>query len=51
MENKRAVDTGVMVRGEDVVYSLNRARDKNSVPNNISYSSLEMISNVEIYEC
>ena len=48
VENKRAVDTGVMVSGEDVVYSLNRARDKDSVPNNISYSSLEMISNVEM---
>ena len=48
VEGKHAVDTGVMVSGEDVVYSLNRARDKNSVPNNISYSSLDMLSNVEM---
>lgn len=48
VEGKRSVDTGVMVSGEDVVYSLNRERDKDSVPNNISYSSLEMLSNVEI---
>jgi len=38
VENKHAVDSGVMVGGEDVVYSLNRAMNKDSVPEHRTYS-------------
>lgn len=43
-----AVDSGVMVGGEDVVFSMERARDKNSVPNHKTYSLHEHIQSAEI---
>ncbi len=46
--NKQAVDSGVLVGGEDVVFSLDRAKDKDSVPNHATYSLHENIDTVEI---
>lgn len=40
--------TNVMVSGEDVVYSLNRARDKNSIPLHQTYSNFEKITEVAL---
>lgn len=48
VENKKAVDSGERVGAEDVVFSLNRAKDKNSVPDHRTYTLHEHISNVEI---
>ncbi len=47
-ENGVAVDTGVMVAAEDVVFSLDRARDQNSVPSNKVYTQFTYIDSVEI---
>ena len=48
VENMEAVDTGVRVGGEDVVFSLNRAVDGNSVPNHITYSVHETMEKAEM---
>ncbi|WJY26832.1 ABC transporter substrate-binding protein [Sporosarcina trichiuri] len=44
----KAVDTGERVGAEDVVFSLNRAKDKDSVPDHRTYSLHEHIKNAEI---
>lgn len=38
VENRQAINTGERVGASDVVFSLNRAKDKNSVPNHRTYS-------------
>lgn len=38
LKGGNAVDTGIMVAAEDVVYSMNRAKDKDSVPNHMTYT-------------
>jgi len=43
-----AVNTGELVSAEDVVFSLNRAKDANSVPDHRTYSIHENIETVEI---
>lgn len=43
-----AYNSGVMVSGEDVVYSLNRAMDKDSTPLHACYSMFASMSGVEI---
>lgn len=48
IEDKKAVDTGERVGADDVVFSLLRAKDKNSVPDHRTYSLHEHIKNVEI---
>lgn len=48
VENKVAVDSGERVGAEDVVFSLLRAKDKNSVPDHRTYTLHEHIKNVEI---
>ena len=47
-KNGNAYDSGVMVSGEDVVYSLNRAMDKDSTPLHACYSMFASMSGVEI---
>lgn len=48
VENDTAVDTGELVSAEDVVFSLNRAKDKNSVPDHRTYSLHESMASIEI---
>ncbi|MGP6139443.1 MULTISPECIES: ABC transporter substrate-binding protein [unclassified Jeotgalibaca] len=48
VENGEAVDTGLMVSGEDVIFSLERAKDANSVPDHRTYSLHEHIDTVEL---
>jgi len=48
VENMRAVDTGVRVGAEDVVFSLNRAKDRNSVPDHRTYSLHESMKDISI---
>lgn len=48
VENGAAVDTGELVSAEDVVFSLNRAKDEKSVPDHRTYSIHENIETVEI---
>lgn len=48
VENGTAVDTKELVSAEDVVFSLNRAKDPNSVPDHRTYSIHENIETVEI---
>lgn len=43
-----AIDTGELVSAEDVVFSLNRAKDSKSVPDHRTYSLHENIETVEI---
>lgn len=43
-----AVDTGERVGAEDVVFSLNRAKDKDSVPDHRTYSLHESMKDIEI---
>ncbi|WP_375138403.1 MULTISPECIES: ABC transporter substrate-binding protein [Bacillaceae] len=50
VENKKAVDSGERVGAEDVIFSLNRAKDKDSVPDHRTYSLHEHIKKVEIVE-
>ncbi len=47
-ENGNAYDSGVKVGGEDVVYSLNRAKDKDSVPMHLTYSMYQNLDTVEL---
>lgn len=46
--DKKAVDTGERVGAEDVVFSLNRAKDSESVPDHRTYSLHESMENIEI---
>ncbi|MFC7688045.1 ABC transporter substrate-binding protein [Ureibacillus sp. GCM10028918] len=48
VENGAAVDTGELVSAEDVVFSLNRAKDEKSVPDHRTYSIHENIETVEV---
>lgn len=48
ISNKKAEDTGERVGADDVIFSLNRAKDKNSVPDHRTYSLHEHIQNAEI---
>lgn len=45
-----AVDTGVLVGGEDVIFSLMRAKDQNSVPDHRTFSLHSHIDTVEMVE-
>ncbi|MBS4202423.1 hypothetical protein KHA93_22735 [Bacillus sp. FJAT-49732] len=46
--DKKAVDSGERVGADDVVFSLNRAKDKNSVPDHRTYSLHEHIKDAEV---
>ncbi|MGO4694832.1 hypothetical protein BK120_16975 [Paenibacillus sp. FSL A5-0031] len=48
IKNKLAVDTGERVGADDVIFSLNRAKDKNSVPDHRTFTLHEHINNVEL---
>src|SRR5690606_6736538 len=48
VEGDTAVDTGIRVGAEDVKFSLDRAKDRNSVPDHRTYSLHESIDTVEI---
>ncbi|MER1957346.1 MAG: ABC transporter substrate-binding protein [Solibacillus sp.] len=48
VEGEKAVDTGDLVSAEDVVFSLNRAKDQNAVPDHRTYSLHENIETVEV---
>ncbi|MGL5717676.1 MAG: ABC transporter substrate-binding protein [Paraclostridium sp.] len=48
VNDKKAVDSGEKVGAEDVVFSLNRAKDPKSVPDHRTYSLHESMENVEI---
>src|SRR5699024_9267556 len=48
VEDGEAVDTGELVSAEDVIFSLNRAKDSDSVPDHRTYSLHEHIQDVEI---
>ncbi len=48
IKDKLAVDTGERVGADDVIFSLLRAKDKNSVPNHRTYTLHEHISKVEL---
>lgn len=50
VEADTAVDTGVRVGAEDVKFSLDRAKDRDSVPDHRTYSLHESIDTVEIIE-
>lgn len=46
--DKKAVDTGERVGADDVIFSLNRAKDKNAVPDHRTYSLHEHIKDAEV---
>lgn len=50
VENDEAVDTGEMVSGQDVIYSLNRAKNPDSVPDHRTFSLHEHIDEVSLVE-
>ncbi|HHU18882.1 MAG TPA: hypothetical protein GXZ58_01285 [Bacilli bacterium] len=50
VDGDTAVNTGVRVGAEDVKFSLERAKDRNSVPDHRTYSLHESIDTVEIVE-
>lgn len=47
IEDKKAVDTGVRVGAEDVIYSLDLAKDKTSVPTHKTYTLHEAMEKIE----
>ncbi|MBB3113756.1 peptide/nickel transport system substrate-binding protein [Paenibacillus phyllosphaerae] len=47
IKDKKAVDTRQRVGAEDVIFSLNRAKDKNSVPDHRTFTLHEHIKTVE----
>lgn len=48
VEDNKAVDTGVLVSAEDVVYTLERAKDPDAVPLNSGYTNLESVDTIGI---
>lgn len=48
VEDMEAVDTGNMVSGSDVIYSLNRAKNPDAVPDHRTYSLHEHIDTVSL---
>ncbi|WP_245954989.1 ABC transporter substrate-binding protein [Paenibacillus flagellatus] len=48
IKDKQAVDSGERVGADDVIFSLLRAKDKNSVPNHRTYTLHEHIKNAEL---
>lgn len=48
VEDEQAVDTGEMVGAEDVVFSLERAKDPDSVPDHRTYSLHENMEDISI---
>lgn len=48
VEDNKAVDTGVLVSAEDVVYTLERAKDPDAVPLNSGYTNLESVESIGI---
>ncbi|CAM4452163.1 peptide/nickel transport system substrate-binding protein [Paenibacillus endophyticus] len=48
IKNKLAVDTGERVGADDVIFSLDRAKDKNSVPDHRTFTLHEHISKIEL---
>ncbi len=44
----KAEDTGVLVSAEDVVFSLNRAKDETTQPKNLQYTYFSQLDTVEI---
>ncbi|PAV27663.1 hypothetical protein CIL05_20880 [Virgibacillus profundi] len=48
VEDNNAVDSGELVGAEDVVYSLERAKDKDSVPDHRTYSLHESMEEISI---
>lgn len=46
--DKKAADSGELVAAEDVVFSMNRAKDKNSVPEHRTYSLHSSMDKIEI---
>lgn len=48
IKDKLAVDSGERVGADDVIFSLNRAKDKNSVPDHRTYTLHEHIKDVEL---
>lgn len=48
IENKKAVDTGERVGADDVIFSLDRAKNKDSVPDHRTYSLHEHIKQAEL---
>jgi len=46
--NKKAVDSGEIVAAEDVVFSMNRAKDKNSVPDHRTFTLHSSMDTIEI---
>ncbi|WP_352419754.1 ABC transporter substrate-binding protein [Proteiniborus sp.] len=48
VQDKKAVDSGELVGAEDVVFSMNRAKDKNSVPDHRTYSLHSSMDKIEI---
>lgn len=48
IDGEEAVDTKERVGADDVVFSLNRAKDKNSVPDHRTYSLHEHIKDVDV---
>lgn len=47
VKDKQAVDTGERVGADDVIFSMNRAKDQNSVPDHRTYTLHEHIDTVE----
>ncbi|MBO2946092.1 hypothetical protein JJQ72_19125 [Paenibacillus sp. F411] len=50
VEDKLAVDSGERVGADDVVFSMNRAKNKDSVPDHRTYTLHEHIQDVEVVE-
>ncbi|WP_054956325.1 ABC transporter substrate-binding protein [Paenibacillus dakarensis] len=48
VKDKLAADSGERVGADDVIFSLNRAKDKNSVPDHRTYTLHEHIKDVEV---
>lgn len=46
--DKKAVDSGELVAAEDVVFAMNRAKDKDSVPDHRTYSLHSSMDKIEI---
>lgn len=48
VDSKKAVDSGERVGADDVIFTLNRAKDKDSVPDHRTYTLHEHIKDIEV---
>lgn len=46
-KDKKAIDTGIRVGADDVIFTINRLKDKNAVPNHKVYDNYQIVKSID----